>query len=72
MQVKTKLEFTMTAAVPSPVTVGNRVMLFTDKDMIQTSAVCGILHQDSDGIRFETVNSIYNIRYDERHASISH
>ena len=72
MQVKTKAEFTMTAAIPSPVTVGNRVMLFTDKDMIQTSAVCGILYQDSVGIRFETKNSIYNIQYDERQASLSH
>lgn len=72
MNVKTKIEFTLTALLPSPVVVGNQAMLFTDTDMIRTSPVCGILHQDSDGIRFETANSIYNIRYDEKQASISH
>jgi len=72
MQVKTKNEFFMTALLPSPVVVGNQVMLFTDTDMIRTSQVCGILHQDSDGIRFETVNSIYNIRYGKKQASVSH
>lgn len=72
MQDKVKSEHTLTALLPSPVVVGNRAMLFTDTDMIQTSVVTAILRQTTGGIRFETNNSIYNVCYDKRQASLAH
>lgn len=58
-----KSTVTMTGVLSQPLCIGRHAWIRTSHQLCTTSAVLKILEVSEDGIKFETYNTIYHLKY---------